>query len=406
MKDRGKAMKKNDFILFMLASAVLGISQSIDSSVFNNFLNDTFHIAVTQRALLEIPREFPGFMVVFVSGILLFLGDARIAAVANILAAVGMMGLGLLSSSYGIMIVCLTVYSMGQHLFMPVSNSIVMNLSNKSNMGKRLGQINGLNTAVFLITSLATALVFKNIKVNYKAAFVVGSLAFLVSSILITFMTPHKEKKKTKRLIIKKEYTLFYVLSILYGARKQIFITFGPWVLIKEFGQGVSTFALLGFFIAGIGMFFKPALGYLIDKFGERYVLAGEAVSLILICLGYAFSRDYFVSIGKESIALYFICGCYIIDQLLAAASMARSTYLKKIAVVPEDVSPTLSMGISIDHMVSMTIPFLGGYLWTVLGYKYVFIGGAVIALINLFAASRINTSMISDLKQQVAEIN
>jgi MFS family permease len=399
-------MKKNDFILFMLASAVLGISQSIDSSVFNNFLNDTFHIAVTQRALLEIPREFPGFMVVFVSGILLFLGDARIAAVANILAAVGMMGLGLLSSSYGIMIICLTVYSMGQHLFMPVSNSIVMNLSNKSNMGKRLGQINGLNTAVFLVTSLVTALIFKNIKVNYKAAFVVGSLAFLVSSILIMFMTPHREIKKTKRLIIKKEYKLFYILSILYGARKQIFITFGPWVLIKEFGQGVSTFALLGFFIAGIGMFFKPALGYLIDKFGERYVLAGEAATLILICLGYAFSRDFFISIGKESMALYFICGCYIIDQLLAAVGMARSTYLKKIAVVPEDVSPTLSMGISIDHMVSMTVPFLGGYLWTVLGYKYVFIGGAVIALINLFATSKINISMTNNPNQYSADIN
>jgi MFS family permease len=406
VKNRGKAMKRNDFILFMLASAVLGISQSIDSSVFNNFLNDTFHIAVTQRALLEIPREFPGFMVVFVSGILLFLGDARIAAVANILAALGMMGLGLLSSSYGTMIVCLTIYSMGQHLFMPVSNSIVMNLSNKSNMGKRLGQINGLNTAVFLVTSLVTALIFKNIKVNYKAAFVVGSLAFLVSSMLIMFMTPHRENKKTKRLIIKKEYTLFYILSILYGARKQIFITFGPWVLIKEFGQGVSTFALLGFFIAGIGIFFKPALGYLIDKFGERYVLAGEAATLILICLGYAFSKDFFVSIGKENMALYFICGCYVIDQLLAAVGMARSTYLKKIAVVPEDVSPTLSMGISIDHMVSMTIPFLGGYLWTVLGYKYVFIGGSVIALINLFATSRISTSATSELKQQAAEIS
>jgi MFS family permease len=253
---------------------------------------------------------------------------------------------------------------------------------------------------------LVTALIFKNIKVNYKAAFVVGSLAFLVSSILIMFMTPHREIKKTKRLIIKKEYKLFYILSILYGARKQIFITFGPWVLIKEFGQGVSTFALLGFFIAGIGMFFKPALGYLIDKFGERYVLAGEAATLILICLGYAFSRDFFISIGKESMALYFICGCYIIDQLLAAVGMARSTYLKKIAVVPEDVSPTLSMGISIDHMVSMTVPFLGGYLWTVLGYKYVFIGGAVIALINLFATSKINTSMTSNPNQHSADIN
>jgi hypothetical protein len=239
----------------MLASAVLAISQGIDSSVFNNFLNDTFHITVTQRALLEIQREFPVFMVVFVSGILLFLGDARIAAT-------GMMRLGLLSSSYGIMIMCLTVYSMGRHLFAPVSNSGVMNLSNNSNMAKHLGSINGLNTAVFLVTSFVTVLVFKNFKVNYKAAFVFDSLAFLVSYILIMFMTPNGEIKKTKRLIIKKEYKLFYILSILYEARKQIFITFGPWVLIKEFGQGVSTFALLGFFIAGIGMFFKPALGY------------------------------------------------------------------------------------------------------------------------------------------------
>jgi hypothetical protein len=90
-------------------------------------------------------------------------------------------------------------------------------------------------------------LVFKNVNVDYKAAFVVGSLAFLVSSILIMFMAPNREIKKTKRVIIKKEYKFFYILSILYGARKQIFITFGPWVLIKEFGQGVSIAALLGF---------------------------------------------------------------------------------------------------------------------------------------------------------------
>jgi hypothetical protein len=399
-------MKNKDFILFMLASAVLGVSQSIDSSVFNNFLNDTFKITVTQRSLLEIPREFPGFMVVFVSGMLLFLGDARIAAVANLLAALGMMGVGLLSKSYGIMIICLIVYSMGQHLFMPVSNSIVMNLSNKDNMGKRLGQINGVNTAIFLITSLATAIIFKNIEVNYKAAFAVGSVAFMGSAILIMFMTPHKEKKTAKKFIIKKEYSLFYVLSILYGARKQIFITFGPWVLIKEFGQGVSTFAILGFFIAGIGIFFKPFIGFLIDKIGERYVLAGEAALLIIVCLGYAFSKDIFTHMGKGYLALYFICGCYVIDQLLAAVSMARSTYLKKIAVVPEDVSPTLSMGLSIDHMVSMAIPFLGGYLWTALGYKYVFIGGAMIALINLFVTSRIDSNKTNDMKLQVSDVN
>jgi hypothetical protein len=384
-------MKKRDFILFMIASAILGVSQSIDSSVFNNFLNDTFHLSVTQRTLLEIPREFPGFLVVFVSGLLLFLGDVRIAVAATLMAALGMIGLGFLSSSFGIMVLCLTVYSMGQHLFMPVSNSIVMNLSNKSDMGRKLGQINGVNTAVFLTTSLITALIFRNMKVNYSIAFIVGALAFITAAIFLFFMTPHKQARPTKRLIFKKRYTLFYILSIVYGARKQIFITFGPWVLIKEFNQGVSTFAVLSFCIAGIGMFFKPLLGYLIDKLGEKAVLAGEAVMLVFICLGYAFSKDVFSS---GSMALYVICGCFIVDQLLAATSMARSTYLKKIAETPEDVSPTLSMGISIDHMVSMSIPFLGSFLWNSFGYKYVFIGGACIALINLYFTRKIDTEL------------
>lgn len=387
-------MKKKDFLLFMIASAILGISQSIDSSVFNNFLNDTFHLTVTQRTILEIPREFPGFMVVFVSGFLMFLGDVRIAAVANILAAIGMMSLGFLTKSYGGMIIWLTIYSMGQHLFMPVSNSIGMNMAEDGNIGKRLGQINSVNTLVFLATSLITALIFKNISVNYKVAFLIGAGAFFLSAALIFFMTPHKINVPKKKFVFRKEYSIFYILSILYGARKQIFITFGPWVLIKVFNQGVSTFAILGFIVAGIGIFFKPFIGHMIDKLGERAVLAGEACILIFICLGYAFSKSLMDTIGMGSSAIYIICGCFVLDQLLVAAGMARATYLKKIAVVAEDVSPTLSMGISIDHMVSMAVPFIGGFIWSSVGYEYVFIGGALIAIINLLVTSKIRTEL------------
>lgn len=374
-------MKKRDLVLFLIASAFLGICQSIDSSVFNNFLHDTFNITVSQRTILEFPREFPGFLVVFVSGALLALGDVRIAGVANILAAVGMMGLGYFSKSFGVMMIWMTLYSMGQHLYMPVSSNIGMNLADKNSMGKVLGRINGVNTAAFLLTSLGTALIFRFVKVSYPIAYTIGALAFLGSAIMIFNMTPHKVKGTGKRLFLKREYSLFYWMSIVNGARKQIFITFGPWVLIKIFNQGVSTFALLGFIVAAIGMFFKPLVGTLIDKKGEKFVLAAEAVLLIVVCMGYALADK--IGLGIQ-VALFITAGCYILDQMLTAAGMARSTYMKKIALCPEDVSPTLSMGISVDHAVSMVVPWLGGLVWNLFGYEMVFALGAIIALINL----------------------
>ena len=382
-------LAKRDFVLFLLASAALGISQSVDTSFFNNFLNDSYHLTITQRTFLEIPREFPGFAVVFVTGLLFTFGDVRTAAVANLLGGLGSLGLAFWSPEYLPMIGWLTVYSMGQHLFMPMSNSIGMNLAVDGHMGRRLGQINSVNTAAFLVTSLATALLFKFIKIDYHLAFSLAAGAFFLSAVLILMMTPHSGKRIGKRFVLRKEYKVFYGLNILFGARKQIFITFGPWVLIKVFGQGVATFAILSFLIAGLGIVFKPFVGYLIDHVGERFVLAAEAVSLIFVCLGYAYTKGLLESLGLGRITLYVICALFVLDQMLASVSMARATYLKKIAVSAEDVSPTLSMGISIDHMVSMFVPWLGGFIWTVLGYEYVFICGAAIATLNLLLTTK-----------------
>jgi len=387
-----RGLGKRDFVLFLLASAALGIAQSIDTSFFNNFLNDSYHLTITQRTFLEIPREFPGFAVVFVTGLLFAFGDVRTAAVANLLGGLGALGLAFWSPDYLPMIGWLTVYSMGQHLFMPMSNSIGMNLAVDGHMGRRLGQINSVNTAVFLVTSLVTALLFRFIKIDYHLAFSFAAGAFFLSAVLILSMTPHSGKRIGKRFVLRKEYNVFYGLNILYGARKQIFITFGPWVLIKIFGQGVATFAILSFIIAGLGIVFKPWIGHLIDSVGERFILAGEAISLILICLGYAFTQGLFTNLGLSRITLYVVCALFVLDQMLASVSMARATYLKRIALSPEDVSPTLSMGISIDHMVSMFVPFLGGFVWTVLGYQYVFIGGAAIATLNLLLTTKMKS--------------
>jgi hypothetical protein len=111
-----------------------------------------------------------------------------------------------------------------------------------------------------------------------------------------------------------------------------------------------------------------------------------EAFLLVFVCIGYGFSRWFL----PEKPAFLLAAGCYIIDQLLMSVGIARATYLKKIALKPEDVSQTLSMGLSIDHIFSITLALLSGYIWKAFGYQYVFLLGSIIAVANFFSASRI----------------
>ncbi|MCX8131628.1 MAG: MFS transporter [Clostridia bacterium] len=383
-----KSMER-DFLLFLLVGVFLGIGQSVDNSTLTNFLKDKFQIDVIQRTALEIPRELPGFLVYLIIGFLYAFGDIRIAAFANICAAAGMLLLGIIPSEYSLVLICIFVYSTGQHVYMPLSNSIGMNFAKEGNLGRKLGQLSSFNTASLVISSAALWLLIKIFDIGYTVSFSIGALSFTAAAFLLLLMKKEQKEKSKTRFVFRKEYKLFYWLCILFGARKQIFLTFGTWVLVDVFEQQRATMTILFFIIASLGIFIKPLIGHMVDKIGERIVLAGESAILFFVCLGYAFSNDLL----KGSAAIFLVSACYVLDQCSSSVSMARSTYLKKIAVSPEDVSPTLSLGISIDHIVSMFLPVLGGVVWQsggADGYKYVFIGGAVIALINFFSARRI----------------
>jgi len=158
--------------------------------------------------------------------------------------------------------------------------------------------------------------------------------------------------------------------------------------LIKVYHQAVATFALLGIAGTVLGIFFKPALGVAIDRFGERIIIMLESLTLIAVCLGYGFAN----SVLPDNIALIIVYICFVGDNLLFACLMARATYLNKIVENKSDLTPTLSMGVSVDHIVSMTVPFFAGLLWEHIGFKYVFLTAAALALVNFWAATYIRT--------------
>ena len=351
-------------------------------------MNETFFITDFQRGFLELPREMPGFLVIFISALLFFLGSRRQAFVANLLCAFGVLLIGFCSPGFSIMIIWLFIFSVGQHLILPLSQSIGMELASDGQTGKRLGQFSAVGNVSAIIGFLAIFIGFKYLNLNFQVSYAVAFLAFLIVAILVFMMQkdqPYAAKTKFK---LRKEYKLYYWLNILYGTRKQIFLTFAPWVLVTVFRQKTQVLAILLAIGGVIGIFFKPMLGKAIDKLGERFILTAEAVILVFVCIGYGFARVVFT----ETAAMFIAFVCYIIDQMLMSVSMARATYLQKIAVVPEDVAQTLTMGVTIDHIFSISVAILGGFVWIKWGYQYVFLLGAIIAVVNFFSALRVKT--------------
>jgi predicted MFS family arabinose efflux permease len=372
-----------DMVLFISTIAAVGFGESVFNSVFNNFLNETFNLNSFYRTFLEFPRESGGFLVIFVSAALFFIRSRRLAVIAILCGSFGLVLMALFSFSFHWMFAWLFVFSLGQHLFMPLNTSIAMELANEGQTGRRLGQFNAIRNFAVVVGSFFVFLGFKYFHFNFKVAFLVAALSFMMGALLLFAMNPGKSHPAKTHLKLRKEYKLYYWLSILFGTRKQIFLTFAPWVLVTVFHQSTAVLATL-LTVAGItGIVFQPLLGKAVDTLGERTVLALEAFFLIFVCFGYGFSKTLF----STKTAFIIACVCFIADQLLMSVNMARSTYLKKIAIHKDHIMPTLTMSVSLDHIFSITVALLGGVIWSKWGYQVVFLFGAGIAVVNLVSA-------------------
>jgi predicted MFS family arabinose efflux permease len=189
--------------------------------------------------------------------------------------------------------------------------------------------------------------------------------------------------RETKRFVFRGRYRYFYALNILFGARKLLFLVFAPWLLIKNHGCRPETIATLTLIAAGLSYYFRQALGKLVDTWGERNVFLLDAATLIVICFIFATLTNIWV--------LY---TAFIIENLMFAMRIARTTYLKKIALHESDITPTISLGITMDHVISMTTPALGGLLWVHLGYASVFWASMSLAVFSFLVARHIPANL------------
>lgn len=377
---------QRDMLLFIVTLSTVGLGDSVFNAVFNNFLDATYDMNSFWRTFLEIPRESGGLLVIIVSAALFFIRSRRMAMIAILCGAIGLIMIALFSKTFHFMFIWLFMFSLGQHLFMPLNTAIGMELAKEGKTGTMLGRLNAIRNLATIAGSFLVYVGFKYFSFDFKISFLIASMFYLIGAFTLFSMHPGYAHPAKTHLKLYKEYRMYYWLAILFGTRKQIFLTFAPWVLVTVFKQPTSMLAQL-LTIAGIGgVAFQPLLGKAVDKLGERTILAFEAFLLIFVCIGYGYSSQWF----SKEIALVIAAVCFLADQLLMSVNMARSTYLKKIAISKDHIAPTLTMAVSIDHIFSISIALIGGLVWTKFGHQAVFLFGAGIALVNLVSAIKL----------------
>ncbi len=393
-------MKKSMKIYFIvLALTAFGIALTND--IFSNYFKEVYQVTALQRGMIEIPRESPGMLLIVVVASLSFLSDIKISIIAQILSIIGITALGFFTPSFSIMLIFVFINSLGMHLFMPMQDSIGISLAEPDKIGKRMGQYKGITT---FFQMLGMSLVFIGFRSGFfsfnseiKWVFLLSAIFFIV--VVITLVILNKEMhgdgshpKKT-RFIFRKEYKYYYTLVIMFGVQKQMMMVYGPWVIIELLAKKTDTIALLA--MAGLfaGIFFIPALGRWIDRFGVKKMLYADAISFIAVYFAYGFlSGGYYNgTLALTGIPVLLAYILFVADRMSAQMGIIRTVYLRKIAVDTSDITPTLSLGISLDHVMSISFAVIGGFVWQTYGPQYIFYLVGTLSFINLFVAIKIN---------------
>jgi len=398
---------KTAIFIFILISAFTGFYQGVVDLIFSNYFKEVYEATATQRGVIEFPRELPGIVSLFVIIGFSFLRDIRTAVIAQALGVTGLVVLGLIHPTFGVMIIFLFIFSLGQHMFMPLGDSIGLSLATRENYGRLMGRFNSVRMVFGMIAGIICFFGFRSGFFNFDTPviiFLICAGTFLVCAILLIIMYEKvgrelESRTKVSKLVFRKEYTRYYVICMLFGARKQIMFAFSPWVLIELIGFKADTMSILGVIGAFIGIFFIPLIGKLIDRFGSRVVMMIEALCFVGVYIAYGLltkglNDQTFIVTG---VGLFIVYALYISDRMSSQFYMVRSIYMKSIAIKEEDVTPSISVGMALDHVLAIICAVLCGVIWDVWGPEYVFVFAAVISAANFLVAYGIKKDAVVD---------
>ena len=381
----------NNYKYLLLSVLVTGLSYGLYKGMLDNFLAEVVAMGEMDRGITEFFRELPGIALVFILAAFYMLSAETMFKIGALIMLLGMGMHAALPATKVLTTLAICVYSLGEHIQLGMKSSLSLQYAKE---GKG-GAAQGIQSSVSQIGTLAgyfvIVLVFSLASANqpYRLFFAVAAVLAGVSALCSMKLTGKSQTDKNKRrFYFHKKYTKYYMLEMFYGARKQVFLTFGPYVLILFYGASAATVSLL-FAVSAIACFFAaPLVGRLIDKIGYKTVMVADTLILVIVCFFYGFSHHLF----SKDVAFLVCCLNYVLDAVISLASMASNNYVQDLSDNTDEVKATISTGVSINHVITIFIALFGGWIWQTLGIETLFIASAILGLCNSAYAASIKT--------------
>lgn len=363
---------KNPEVFLYLFAAAVPISFAAWQALINNFAIERAAFGGVEIGILQSLREVPGFLAFAVVFLLLVMREQTIAFVSLLALGIGTAVTGMLPTVLGLYFTTVLM-SVGFHYAETIAQSLSLQLIS----AERLPQVLGRQLAVGSFTGLAVFaalyLLVEWLELEYVWIYLLFGSGTVMIALVMFFGCPHfsGEAEQHKTMVLRRRYWLYYLLTFLSGARRQIFVVFAGFLMVEKFGFGVAQMSLL-FLVNGVlTIYLAPRIGRLVSYWGERRTLTLEYAGLVVIFSAYAFAENAWVA-----------SALYILDHVFFAMAIALKSYLKKIAD-PADMAATAGVSFSINHIAAVVLPFALGLVWVV-SPPLVFIVGALIAVASL----------------------
>ncbi len=364
------------FLLVTTVAATGGLQAWM--TLINNFAVDKAGLNGLQMGWMQSLREVPGLLALLVIFLLGFVSEHRLAALSIVATGLGI-GLTGLFPSFGGLLTTTLLMSFGFHYYETCNMSLGLQYFDRMTAPVVLGRLRGWAAGA----SLAAAAFIWGMSsfLDYTWLFgVVGVLALAAGLWALTVDPSHASSPPQRRkMIFRKRYWLFYLLTLFGGARRQIFMVFAAFLLVEKFGFSIQTVAALFVLNNAVNMFLNPLIGKAINRFGERSLLTVEYVTLIVVFLVYGYTESPFLA-----------GAAYILDHLVFNFAVAIRTYFQKIAD-PADIAPSMAVGFTINHVAAVVAPVCGGALW-MRDMALPFVLGAALAVVSLALTQMIRT--------------